>query len=103
MRIAYLDTLAGISGDMTLGAFLSAGVEFDLLLKELKKLNVSGYELSASHIKRNGIGATKVEVVISEAPSYHRHLSSINAIIEQSTLSKNSATNCTINQPLGVK
>jgi len=45
MRIAYFDTLAGISGDMTLGAFLSAGVEFDLLLNELKKLNVSGYEL----------------------------------------------------------
>ncbi len=88
MRIAYFDTLAGISGDMTLGAFLSAGVEFDLLLNELKKLNVSGYELSASYIKRNGIGATKVDVVISEAPSYHRHLSNINAIIEQSNLSK---------------
>ncbi len=87
MRIAYLDTLAGISGDMTLGAFLSAGVQLDRLIHELGKLNVSGYELSASHIKRNGIGATKVEVVISDAPSYHRHLSNINEIIEQSSLS----------------
>jgi uncharacterized protein (TIGR00299 family) protein len=87
MRIAYLDTLAGISGDMTLGAFLSAGVRLDRLINELRKLNVSGYELSASHIKRNGISATKVDVVISEAPSYHRHLSNINAIIEQSSLS----------------
>jgi pyridinium-3,5-bisthiocarboxylic acid mononucleotide nickel chelatase len=88
MKIAYLDTLAGISGDMTLGAFLSAGVELDFLINELKKLNVAGYELSASHLKRNGIGATKIEVVISEAPSYHRHLSTINTIIEKSSLSK---------------
>jgi hypothetical protein len=29
MRIAYLDTIAGISGDMTLGAFISAGVSLD--------------------------------------------------------------------------
>jgi pyridinium-3,5-bisthiocarboxylic acid mononucleotide nickel chelatase len=87
MRIAYFDTLAGISGDMTLGAFLSAGVPIDVLVNELKKLNVPGYEVSASHIKRNGIGATKFDVVISDAPSYHRHLSNINAIIDQSNLS----------------
>ena len=88
MRIAYFDTLAGISGDMTLGAFLSAGVSLDVLTTELKKLNVAGYEVSAAHIKRNGIGATKIDVVISDAPSYHRHLANINAIIEQSSLSK---------------
>jgi uncharacterized protein (TIGR00299 family) protein len=88
MKIAYLDTLAGISGDMTLGAFLSAGLPLDVLINELRKLNVSGWELSASHIKRNGIGATTIDVVISEAPSYHRHLSNINEIIEQSSLSK---------------
>jgi len=88
MRIAYLDTLAGISGDMTLGAFLSAGVQLDRLIEELRKLNLSGYELSASHIVRNGIGATKIDVVISEAPAYHRHLSNINAIIDRSSLSK---------------
>ena len=88
MRIAYFDTLAGISGDMTLGAFLSAGVPLDVLVTELKKLNVAGYEVSAAHIKRNGIGATKIDVVISEAPSYHRHLANINAIIEQSSLSR---------------
>ncbi|MDP2883819.1 MAG: nickel pincer cofactor biosynthesis protein LarC [Ignavibacteria bacterium] len=88
MKIAYLDTIAGISGDMTLGAFLSAGVSLDYLVSELKKLNITGYEVSARHIKRNGIAATKVDVVISEAPSHHRHLSAITTIIEQSTLGK---------------
>ena len=88
MKIAYLDTIAGISGDMTLGAFLSAGVSLDYLVGELKKLNITGYEVSARHIKRNGIAATKVDVVISEATAYHRHLLAITTIIEQSMLGK---------------
>jgi len=88
MKIAYLDTIAGISGDMTLGAFLSAGVSLDYLVSELKKLNIAGYEVSARHIKRNGIAATKVDVVISEATAHHRHLLAITTIIEQSTLGK---------------
>lgn len=87
MKIAYFDTVAGISGDMTLGAFLSAGLPFELLVSELSKLRLSGYEVTAKHVVRNGITATKVDVIISEAPSYHRHLSDINAIIEQSGLS----------------
>ena len=87
MRVAYFDTIAGISGDMTLGAFLSSGVSLDLLAAELKKLNLTGYELAASRIQRNGITAMKVDVIVSEQPKYHRHFSDINSIIEASTLS----------------
>ena len=87
MKIAYFDTIAGISGDMTLGAFLAAGMPLDLLVLELGKLHLTGFELTANHIKRNGIGATKVDVIISDAPSAHRHLSHINALIEKSELS----------------
>ena len=88
MKIAYLDTIAGISGDMTLGAFLSAGVPLEFLVNELGKLGLTGYEISARHIQRNGITAIKADVVISEAPKYHRHLSNIVQIIEQSALSR---------------
>lgn len=88
MRIAYLDTIAGISGDMTLGAFLGAGVPLNRLTSELSRLKLTGFEVTAKHIQRNGIIATKVDVVISEPPRYHRHLSDINAIIDQSELSK---------------
>ena len=87
MRIAYFDTISGISGDMTLGAFLSAGVPLEQLLSELSKLKLTGFELTARHLQRNGITATKVDVVISEQPSYRRHLSDIKTIIEQSSLS----------------
>jgi uncharacterized protein (TIGR00299 family) protein len=86
MKIAYFDTIAGISGDMTLGAFISAGVSLDRLIAELSKLRLTGFEVTAKHIQRNGITAVKVDVVISEAPKYHRHLADINALIEQSDL-----------------
>jgi pyridinium-3,5-bisthiocarboxylic acid mononucleotide nickel chelatase len=88
MKIAYFDTIAGISGDMTLGALVDAGVSFDELCADLKKLNVPGFELEARHIERNGIAATKIDVIISEQPHYHRHLKDIEEIIERSDLDK---------------
>jgi uncharacterized protein (TIGR00299 family) protein len=87
MKIVYFDTIAGISGDMTLGAFVSAGLPLEDLAKELSKLSLQGFELQASHIERSGIVAVKVEVVISLQPKYHRHLKDINEIIDQSELS----------------
>ncbi|MEK6756532.1 MAG: nickel pincer cofactor biosynthesis protein LarC [Bacteroidota bacterium] len=88
MKIAFFDTIAGISGDMTLGAFVSAGVRLDDLTTELKKLDLSGYELTTRHIERSGIVATKVDVIVSEPPNYRRHLRDINELIEKSDLGK---------------
>ena len=89
MKIAYFDTISGISGDMTLGAFVSAGISIDELISELQKLKLSGFELSAQHITRNGIVAVKVDVIISEQPQYHRHLKDIETLIDESDLSLN--------------
>jgi len=83
MKIAYFDTIAGISGDMTLGALVSAGVSFDELNTELQALGIGGFELQARHIERNGMVATKVDVVISEQPHYHRHMKDIEELIEK--------------------
>jgi uncharacterized protein (TIGR00299 family) protein len=89
MKIAYFDTIAGISGDMTLGALVSAGVPFDELNKELQALGIDGFELQARHVERNGMVATKVDVVISEQPHYHRYLKDIEELIDKSSLTKN--------------
>ncbi|MFH0990293.1 MAG: nickel pincer cofactor biosynthesis protein LarC [bacterium] len=88
MKIAYLDTISGISGDMTLAAFVSAGLSIDRLIEELRKLSLSGFEVEARHHVRSGITATALNVVISEQSKYHRHLKDINAIIDNSTLSE---------------
>jgi uncharacterized protein (TIGR00299 family) protein len=86
MKIAYLDTIAGISGDMTLGAFISAGVPLDKLRTELKKLNLEGFELNVNNVNRNGIAAVQANVNITNPPKYHRNLKDISAIIDSSSL-----------------
>ncbi len=87
MKIAYIDTIAGISGDMTLGAFVNSGVSLDELIREVKKLPLSGFELQERHVERNGIVATKIDVDIQEEHQPHRHLSDIYSILDQSDLS----------------
>jgi uncharacterized protein (TIGR00299 family) protein len=86
MKIAYFDTIAGISGDMTLGAFISAGMSLDILREEIGKLHLDGVELIASHLQRNSITAVKLDVVISVTQEHHRHLKDIFAIIDRSAL-----------------
>jgi uncharacterized protein (TIGR00299 family) protein len=88
MTLAYFDCFSGISGDMTLGALVDAGVSIDALRVELAKLNLSGYELKAEKVKRNGIAATKVTVIIDRKDQRSRYLANILSIIEASTLSQ---------------
>ena len=87
MTFAYLDCFSGISGDMTLGALVDAGVGIDVLRSELEKLNLPGYEITALKVMRGGISATKVHVCLEDKEQPARHLSDIRKIIEASTLS----------------
>jgi uncharacterized protein (TIGR00299 family) protein len=64
MRIAYLDGFSGISGDMFLGALVDAGVPFDLFQETVAALDL-GITLEASRVDRNGISATKVDVIVN--------------------------------------
>jgi pyridinium-3,5-bisthiocarboxylic acid mononucleotide nickel chelatase len=86
VTIAYCDTISGIAGDMTMAAFVSAGVPVDFLGAELRKLPLEGFELAASHVRRSAIDAVHIDVVVTRQPSYHRHLKDILAIVEGSTL-----------------
>ncbi|MEP0823185.1 MAG: nickel pincer cofactor biosynthesis protein LarC [Ignavibacterium sp.] len=92
MKIAYLDTVGGISGDMTLGAFVGAGMPFDELVKRLGGLRLKGFELTASHVERSGIVATKIDVIVTEDQHHHRHLKDIRAIIGESDLPESVGT-----------
>jgi pyridinium-3,5-bisthiocarboxylic acid mononucleotide nickel chelatase len=86
MRTLYFDCFAGISGDMTLGALVSAGADPRALEGQLSLLDVPGYEISFEQVDRSGIGATRAKVTTGEETS-HRHLSDIVKIIEGSELS----------------
>ena len=62
MKVAKLECFAGISGDMMLGALLDAGVPEALLQDAARSLGI-GAELRVGGVTRNGIRATKVDVL----------------------------------------
>jgi pyridinium-3,5-bisthiocarboxylic acid mononucleotide nickel chelatase len=84
MKYAYFDCFSGISGDMTLGALLDAGVPVDELRAELRGLNLPGWELTFEKVWKNGMAATYAKVRAQDT-STHRSLSTILDIIEKST------------------
>jgi len=86
MNIAYLDTIGGIAGDMTLSAFVSAGLSIDELTAELAKLPLEGFELVGSHVQHSGVDAIHIEVAVPHQPHGHRLLRDINSLIDRSTL-----------------
>jgi uncharacterized protein (TIGR00299 family) protein len=86
MKQAYFDCFSGISGDMTLGALLDAGVSIEHLRNELHRLNLPGWELSAEKVWKNGMAATYAKVRAQDTTT-HRSLITILGLIEKSTLS----------------
>jgi len=87
VKILYFDCFAGISGDMTVGAFLDLGVPLSYLKEELARLPIplSGYSLAAEETCRRGIRAAKFHVHVT-ADQPHRHYADIAEMIEQSSL-----------------
>lgn len=77
MKILYFDCFSGISGDMTLGALLDAGVDEKKFLDELAKLNLDEYELKIEKGIKKGITGKNVIVNIKNShPHEHSHESS---------------------------
>lgn len=66
MRIAIYDCFSGISGDMNLGAMLDLGVDRDILIEGLNKLELHGWHLEITADQRHGITGTRVTVMIDD-------------------------------------
>ncbi len=86
--LAYFDCFCGISGDMTLGAFIDIGVPLNWLKDSLEKLPLKDFDLSVESISRNGIKAQSVHVLTKDT-STSRHYSEIKALVQNSPLSQN--------------
>lgn len=89
MRIAYLDCASGVSGDMTLGALVDAGVELAAIQAGLDSLawpdGTPNCRLVATEVRKCGFRATQV-VVEHEPEHAHRHLHHIQAMIDGGNL-----------------
>lgn len=85
MKLAYLDLIAGASGDMLLAALVDAGLPCEELQRGLAGLHLPGFTISCAKTMRGAFSATKVDVHTDDnAPA--RHLSEIEAIIHESAL-----------------
>ena len=89
MKIAYFDCFAGASGDMILGALVDAGLEPDLLNRELAKLHLDHFALSFKPAVKRGLGGCQAVVDIGTHIHHpHRGLQDIRSLIEASELSR---------------
>jgi len=83
----YFDMMAGISGDMCLGAFVDLGMDVQALDDILGRLPVaSEFSLEVTEKRRNGMKATDVAVHTHEGGHHHRTMSDIRRMLEEAGL-----------------
>jgi len=85
VRVAYFDCVAGISGDMALGALIDAGADFDALREHLAKLPLEPYEVLVEERQSGGLRATGV-TVRAETTALVRTYSSIRLLLDSAPL-----------------
>jgi uncharacterized protein (TIGR00299 family) protein len=112
-RFAILDPVAGVSGDMLLGALLAAGAEPAWLRALPARLGFPGVRVDIGRVDRCGVMATKVDIRLPDGtqempspvveehdhhhhhehghdghdPGPHRHIGELIELIEQADLS----------------
>ena len=69
----YLECFSGISGDMLVAALLDLGADWEYLTSSLKKLNLTGYEVKMSRVKKSGLDVCDFSVLLDEAHENHDH------------------------------
>jgi uncharacterized protein (TIGR00299 family) protein len=85
MTTLYLDTFAGISGDMCLGLLVDLGLDPAVLEGRLRTLPLDGWQLAVRTEQRHGLGGTRVEVACP-AEHHHRPWSEIDAMLAAAEL-----------------
>jgi len=86
LKIAYFDCCSGISGDMVIGALIDSGLDVKILQRELRKLPINGYSISAAKDERHHIVGSNFRVRFKES-RHHRTFKDIKNLISRSKLS----------------
>jgi uncharacterized protein (TIGR00299 family) protein len=85
-RHLHFDCFSGISGDMVLGALVSAGLPWTDLVKGLKGLTLTGYTLRKREVHRGALPAIKVDVIVQQGFQRPLTLTRIRKILADSLL-----------------
>ena len=86
MRIAWFDCFSGISGDMTLGALVSAGWPAAELQALPARLGLEGVKVAVKDVRRGPLAALQVEVVVGAGQQPHRHLRHVEEVLSRADL-----------------
>ena len=73
MSTLYLECQSGISGDMTAAALIDLGADQEVLHRALNSLNVDGFEIRISRVKKSGIDACDFHVILDAEHENHDH------------------------------
>lgn len=77
--------VAGIAGDMALGALLDAGADLVVVRAAVAQLGVGGWSLASERVLRGGLTGTRALVDAPETVG-QRHWRDIRALLEQASL-----------------
>ncbi len=81
----WIDASAGASGDMLLGALLSAGVPIDVMQQAVDAISPEPIVLRVEAVQRNGFAATRCHVEAAESV-HHRSWREIRTALEDAEL-----------------
>jgi uncharacterized protein (TIGR00299 family) protein len=84
VRALHFDCFSGISGDMTLGALIDAGVDAAAIRQGLDSLGLP-IRLTIEKVKKGGFAATAVRIDAPEEDE-HRHLPEVEAVLNRGRL-----------------
>jgi len=94
MTLAFFDCSCGASGDMILGALVSAGADVEQIARQVNSVVPDPIHLDVSQVTRGGIQATKVDVVCDPGDVHARHLADILGLVENSSLESSAKRDC---------
>lgn len=78
---AWFQCASGASGDMLLGALVSAGASIDAIRAGVDAVGVEPIALEVSAVRRGGMAATKVDVVVAES-HHHRTWTDVDRLLQ---------------------
>jgi uncharacterized protein (TIGR00299 family) protein len=84
-RLAYIDAVGGVAGDMLLGALLDAGADPGYVREGLEAMAL-GIELRTAVVTRHSIAAASVSIGAPPEPHPHRDWAQVREILERSAL-----------------
>jgi len=85
-RLAYVDAVAGVAGDMLLGALLDAGADPEYLRSGLASLALDGLALETATTSRHGIAARRVSFAAAPEHDVHRNWADVRTLLDGSAL-----------------